>query len=96
MPIKVASECERHFISLDEAVGLIIYLFTAEKGRYMVNSPQRLHMSDIATRLYPNRERLEMPPRTGDRLIELFKSTAETKVEKLLNETVIKITSVHD
>ena len=95
-PIKVASDCERHFISLEEAVGLIIYSFSAEPGRYTVNSPNKLYMGEIANRLYPNREKSEMKPRTGDRLIELFKSTAETKVEQMLSGSVLKLTSVHD
>ena len=94
-PIKVASECERHFISLEEAVGLIIYSFSAPAGRYMVNSPERLYMGDIAKRLHPNRECVEMKPRTGDRLIELFKSTAET-IEYCHFDSVLKVSSVHD
>ncbi len=95
-PIRVASGCERHFISLEEAVGLIIYTFNARPGRYMVNSPERLFMGDIADRLYPDREKEEMAPRTGDRLIELFKSTAETKIQKTLDNSVLKLISVHD
>ena len=94
-PIKVASACERHFISLEEAVGLILYTFSAKPGRYTVNSPKKLYMGDIADRLHPDREKVEMSPRTGDRLIELFKSTAET-VEPHLDGTVLKVTSVHD
>lgn len=95
-PIKVASSCERHFISLEEAVGLILYAFSAKPGRYMVNSPNKLLMGDIADRLHPDREKVEMAPRTGDRLIELFKSTSETKIEQVLNGSVLKLTSVHD
>ena len=95
-PIKVASDCERHFISLEEAVGLIIYSFAAKPGRYAVNSPNKLYMGAIADRLYPDREKSEMKPRTGDRLIELFKSTAETKVEPVFYDSVLKLTSVHD
>lgn len=95
-PIKVASKCERHFISLEEAVGLIIYSFTADPGRYMINSPNRLFMGDIANKLHPDREKIEMKPRTGDRLIELFKSTSETKINKIFDGSILKITSVHD
>ena len=94
-PIKVASDCERHFISLEESVGLILYTFNAKPGRYMVNSPQKLYMGDIAERLHPEREKIEMKPRTGDRLIELFKSTAES-VEPCLENSVLKVSSVHD
>lgn len=94
--IKVASDCERHFISVEEAVGLILYTCSAPAGRYAVNSPEKLLMKDIASRVYPDRNKKEIDPRVGDRLIELFKSTSETTVEELLNGSILKLTSVHD
>lgn len=95
-PLMVASNCERHFISVEEAAGLVLYACSATPGRYVVNSPEKLLMKDIADRVYPGRNKKEMQPRTGDRLIELFNSTSETKFEELLNGSILKIASVHD
>ena len=73
-PIKVAL-CKRHFISLNEATGLLIYISsTDEKGRYIVNSPILREMTDIANGLYPDREKLIIQPRRGDRVEEKFLS----------------------
>ena len=56
-PIKVAPTCQRHFISLNEATGLIFHTMLAEPGRYVVNSGHLLKMGDIAERLYPGRKK---------------------------------------
>ena len=56
-PIELAPTCERHFISLEEAVGLIIFCLNNESGRYIVNSGPLVKMGDVAERLYPNREK---------------------------------------
>lgn len=96
MPIKVASKCERHFISVEESVGLIIYTMIAPQGRYIINSPTKRNMQDIANDLYPNREKVSIPPRTGDRLCELFKSSSEEVESYHLNSSIIKLKSIHD
>lgn len=95
-PIKVAAECERHFISLEESIGLIIYTMLAPKGRYIVNSNKRLNMKDIADRLYPDREKEIIPPRTGDRICELFMSSSESVESSHLENSVLKLKSIHD
>jgi nucleoside-diphosphate-sugar epimerase len=94
-PIKVANNCRRHFISVEESVGLIIFALTAKPGRYAVNSPEKLSMEEIAERLYPNRKKEKMKPRTGDRLIEIFKSTSE-ECNLIFNESILNVVSVHD
>ena len=95
-PIKVASECERHFISVEESVGLIMYTMIAPQGRYIINSTDKRSMQDIANSLYPNREKISIPPRTGDRICELFKSSSEEAESFHLNRSVIKLRSIHD
>lgn len=95
-PIKVAVECERHFISLEESIGLIVYTMLAPKGRYIVNSHKKLKMKDIADRLYPSREKEIIPPRTGDRICELFKSSSESVESTHLDGAVVKLKSIHD
>ena len=95
-PIKVASKCERHFISVEESIGLIIYSMIAPAGRYIVNSPRKRKMKDIANELYPNREKTTIEPRTGDRICELFKSSSEEIESYHLDSSIIKLKSIHD
>lgn len=95
-PLKVASECERHFISVEESVGLILYTMISEPGRYIVNSPLKRNMADIANDLYPSREKVAIPARTGDRICELFKSSSEEIESYHLNSSIVKLKSIHD
>ena len=95
-PIDVASVCERHFISVSEAIGLILFTAIESKGRYIVNSSALNKMIDVAERLYPNREKNIINPRRGDRISEKFLSSSENIEKYLLNNTVIKVNSIHD
>ena len=95
-PILLAPTCERHFISLDEAIGLLFYCMNSEPGRYIVNSGHLLKMGDVASRLYPNRKKIIIEPRRGDRLTEKFLSTSESVGKYNLDNSVIKIDSIHD
>jgi FlaA1/EpsC-like NDP-sugar epimerase len=95
--IKVAAVCKRHFISIDEATGLIIYICSLnESSRYIVNSPILREMTDIANSLYEDRDKIIIEPRRGDRIEEKFLSTNENIEKYLLNESVIKIKNTHD
>jgi FlaA1/EpsC-like NDP-sugar epimerase len=94
--IKVVAECERHFISLEESVGLIMHTMTSSPGRYIVNSIERRNMLDIANSLYSQRDIIRIPPRKGDRICELFKSTSESIESYHLDSSVIKLISIHD
>lgn len=96
LPIKVMEKCERHFITLDESIGLIIYSLTSEPGRYIINSLNKINIGDIADKLYPDREKEIVKPRIGDRLIELEKSTSELFENYILNDSVIKLSNIHD
>lgn len=95
-PIDVASVCERHFISVSEAIGLILFTAINPKGRYIVNSSALNKMIDVANRLYPEREKNIVNPRRGDRISEKFLSSSENIERYLLNNTVIKVNSIHD
>jgi len=96
-PIKLASACERHFISIGEATGLILYaLDSPESGRFIVNSGHLRLMKDVAESLYPNREKIIIEPRRGDRLTERFLSTSESIKQYLLNNSIIQLKSIHD
>jgi FlaA1/EpsC-like NDP-sugar epimerase len=96
-PIHVAKECGRHFISVKEATGLIVFLMenSTRSGKYIVNSPELRRMDVVAEALYPEREKVFINRRRGDRLNERFKGTAEEEM-LFLNNSVIKLTSNHE
>ena len=94
--IKVATECNRHFISLDEAAGLLLKCVTLPTGRYLVNSPELRNMKDIAQVCYPNKNKEIIPPRRGDRITEVFLATNESIEMELENGSMIKVFCTHD
>lgn len=94
--IKVVTKCNRHFISLDEATGLLLKCITLPTGRYLVNSPELRNMKDIAQICYPNKNKKIISPRRGDRITEVFLSTNESIEMELENGSMIKVCSTHD
>jgi FlaA1/EpsC-like NDP-sugar epimerase len=96
--IKVAAVCKRHFISLDEATGLLICISSlSESGcRYIVNSPIFREMTDIADALYEKRDKTIIQPRRGDRVEEKFLSSNESIEKYIFNDSIIKIKNTHD
>jgi FlaA1/EpsC-like NDP-sugar epimerase len=97
-PISVASICKRHFISLDEAVGLIfcVLSISEKSGRFIVNSPILREMTEIASMVYPEREKKIVKPRRGDRIEEKFLSSNESIKKYLFDESIIEIKNTHD
>jgi FlaA1/EpsC-like NDP-sugar epimerase len=95
-PLEVVEECNRYFISINEAVGLILYSLVSPPGRFCVNLQNLRNMKDVANSLYPNKEKIKLQRRRGDRLNEKFMSTAE-KIEKYeLEDELCRIVSEHD
>lgn len=94
--IKVVTECNRHFISLDEAAGLLLKCITLPTGRYLVNSPELRNMKDIAQICYPTKNKEIIPPRRGDRITEVFLSTNESIEMEMENGSMIKVYCTHD
>jgi len=64
------TECYRYFISLREAVALLLVSAALPPGRYTVNPGAKRHMRAIADALYPNRAKVQMERRRGDRIEE--------------------------
>ncbi len=95
-PIKVVAECNRHFISVDEACTLAMFAMVNGSGRYIVNTPELRNMGDIASALYPERERDIISRRRGDRKDEIFLATSEKETLNLLDNSVVKIIGDHD
>ena len=94
--LKVTAVCKRYFISVGEAAGLLMAVSTMEPGRYIVNSTNLRNVTEIADALYPDREKIVMVPRRGDRVEEKFLSTHESIGEYLLDNTIIKLKNHHD
>lgn len=94
-PIKVAPTCERHFISMGEAIGATLYAME-NPGRFIVNSGHLRLMGDVANDLYPDREKVIIEPRRGDRLTERFLSTSESIKKYHLDNSLIELKSIHD
>ncbi len=94
--IKVVAECNRHFISVDESCGLIMFAMVNGSGRYIVNTPELRNMGDVADALYPNRKKEIIERRRGDRKNEIFLATSERETETVLDDTVLKIIGDHD
>lgn len=96
-PVKVAPTCERHFISVEESVGLIIFaMLRKTPGRYVVNSSHLRLMEDVANALYPTREKQIIAPRRGDRMTERFMSSSERVKKYHLNDSIVELISIHD
>jgi FlaA1/EpsC-like NDP-sugar epimerase len=68
-PINVAYECNRFFISINEAVALTMFAIT-QRGRIMVDVPEIRNMLDVAKDLYSDKVIHYCKPRRGDRLTE--------------------------
>ena len=93
---KVATLCNRYFVSVNEAVGLILYTCTQDKGRYIINTDLLRKVTDIFKNLYGDETYKLILPRRGDRLTEKFKSENEHVERYLLNNSVIKMANSHD
>ncbi|RJU90127.1 MAG: NAD-dependent epimerase/dehydratase family protein [Candidatus Poseidoniales archaeon] len=94
--IKVVAECNRHFISVDESCGLIMFAMVNGSGRYIVNTPELRNMGDVADALYPGRSKEIIERRRGDRKDEIFLATSERETEPVLDGSVLKIIGDHD
>ena len=93
-PLQVVEECERYFVSVDEACGLILYSIM-HRGRFTINSGSPRNMKEIADDVYPDRMKVYAYRRRGDRKTELFKATSERKVHEL-HGSVIRLIGDND
>jgi len=91
-PLK-AMPCWRYFIHLDRAVELMDECSRLPTGRYAVNPPAAEYIPDLARKLYPTRQIVEVPPRRGDRIREPLHANSETATEM---GGLLRVTSPHD
>jgi FlaA1/EpsC-like NDP-sugar epimerase len=97
-PIKVVETCNRHFISIHEATGLMLYLLMEDgnkNARFIVHPSTIRKMDEVAEALYPNRYKVCIPPRRGDRLSERMQSTAE-ELYPTDFANIYRVRNIHD
>lgn len=64
------TDCMRYFISLNEATSFILKVPMLDAGRYTINPGFPRTMDEISYALYPDRKRVRIPARRGDRNTE--------------------------
>lgn len=81
--------CKRFFITLEEAVNLLLFTATLPTGRYSYRNLKKIHMKEVAKKIYPKRKIATMKLRFGDRPVE----TLIGKTEKVfnINKQIIRI-----
>ena len=72
--------CSRYFISIDQAIDLLLWCAVLPSGRYCVDPGEPRRMADVATELYPGRPQRRILPRRGDRLVEPRYAVGEVAV----------------
>jgi FlaA1/EpsC-like NDP-sugar epimerase len=92
-PIPV-TPCERRFMSVSEAVRLLLRCVELPPGRYSRAHVPLQRMSHVAKGLYPGREITAIPPRRGDRRMEPAMATQEKAYE--VEKDIWRIVSAHD
>ena len=81
--------CKRFFITLNEAVDLLLFTASMTNGRYSYRNLKKIHMKEVAKKIYPKRKLTNMKLRFGDRPVE----TLIGKTEKVsnINKDIIQI-----
>ncbi len=97
-PISV-TECERYFISLEEAVNLTVWAGsekTFKPGRYAIAPGDPRRMVDVARELYPDTKQEMIPRRRGDRFKEPALAACEVAQGMYFEGSIWRIESPHD
>jgi FlaA1/EpsC-like NDP-sugar epimerase len=93
-PIPV-TPCRRYFISLAEAVSLVLWTAVLPQARYGFDPGTVREMHDVAADLYPGRVIHSIPPRRGDRVVEPLAARHE-QVEQDAQPSLLRIVGAHD
>jgi FlaA1/EpsC-like NDP-sugar epimerase len=93
-PIPV-TPCRRYFISLAEAVSLVLWTAILPPARYGFDPGSAREMRAVAADLYPERALHSVPPRRGDRLVEPLAARHE-QVEQDAQASLLRIVGAHD
>ena len=93
-PIPV-TPCRRYFISLAEAVSLVLWTAILPPARYGFDPGSAREMRAVAADLYPDRAVHSIPARRGDRLVEPLAARHE-HVEQDAQASLLRIVGAHD
>lgn len=85
--------CTRFFISMSEAVSLLLRVATTTPGRYTLDPGLSRSMHTVARVLYPERELVEAVARRGDRLQEPLRAEHELIMQ---DNRLWRVSSPHD
>ena len=91
----LVTPCRRYFISLAEAVSLVLWTAIMPPARYGFDPGTPREMRDVAADLYPGRSIQSVPPRRGDRIIEPLAARHE-QVEQGAVQGLLRIIGAHD
>jgi FlaA1/EpsC-like NDP-sugar epimerase len=95
-PLRVASNCVRHFITLNEACAVVLWAAVLPSGRYAVD-PGRAHvMLDVALRFQGGRRIVPIPARRGDRLVEPLHAVEEKMIPLDEPKGIVRVQGRHD
>ena len=83
------TNCKRYFITLEEAVDLLLFTGLMKNGRYSFRNLKKYKMKEIANKIYPNRKISKMKLRFGDRPIESL--VGLTEKTKIVNKDILQI-----
>ena len=83
------TSCKRFFITLEEAVNLLLFTAAMPSGRYSYRNLKKTHMKNVAKKIYPKRKIVGMKLRFGDRLVEKLIGNTEKKIN--INKQIIQI-----
>ena len=91
----LVTPCRRYFISLAEAVSLVLWTAIMPPARYGFDPGTAREMRDVAADLYPGRSVQSVPPRRGDRIVEPLAAGHE-QVEHGAVQGLLRIVGAHD
>ena len=81
--------CKRFFITLEEAVNLLLFTAAMPTGRYSFRNLKTIHMKEVAKKIYPKRKIKSMKLRFGDRPVETLIGKSEKVIN--INKQIIRI-----
>jgi FlaA1/EpsC-like NDP-sugar epimerase len=90
------TDCYRYFITLREAVGLILWSAILPPARYTVEPGTQRWMGDVAADAYPHRLLEQVPARRGDRQTEPMRGSHEHMVPVRTISPLWRVVSPHD
>ena len=90
----LVTNCSRRFMTMYEALGLVFHCITAQGGRWSLGCTIHQTMFEVASSLYPDRQKIPMLTRRGDRIFEPEMANCESA--RMMDSPFMRVTSPHD